>query len=267
VDKFFDANRKLWDERTGFHVKADFYDVEGFKHGKCSLSPIDREELGDVSGKSLLHLQCHFGMDTLSWARLGARVTGADFSEKAIAQARALAEELGIPAEFVCSNVYDLPGKLTGQFDVVFTSAGVLNWLPDMAAWARVIAHFLAPGGTFYIREFHPTAYIFDEKEASGPLVRIPYFNTGQPLQFEAEGSYADRQADIKRESYEWPHGFGEIVNALIDAGLRIDFLHEFPFSTYQSHPWLTQGKDGLWRYEAVPNSIPLMFSIKTTRT
>jgi SAM-dependent methyltransferase len=267
VDEYFEANRKLWDARTDVHVKSDFYDVEGFKRGRCTVKPFEIEEVGDVSGKRLLHLQCHFGMDTLSWTRLGATVTGADFSERSIAEARALAAEVGIPAEFVCSNVYDLPQTLTGQFDVVFTSAGVLTWLPDLTRWAEVIAHFLPPGGVFYVREFHPAAYIFDEKETSGPVIRFPYFNTREPIRFENEGTYADSGADIKNESCDWPHGLGEIVNALIDAGLRIEFLHEFPYTTYKSHPWLTQGADGLWRYEGVPNSIPLMFSIRATRT
>jgi SAM-dependent methyltransferase len=267
MDKHFETNREMWDGWTDAHVKSDFYDVEGFKKGKSTLSLIEIEEVGDVSGKRLLHLLCHFGMDTLSWARLGAQVTGVDFSERSVAEARALAAELDISAEFVCSNVYELPEKLTGGFDIVFTSVGVLAWLPDLAAWGQVIAHFLVPGGTFYIREIHPFTHVFDDEDASEPVVSGPYFSTGEALQAEKEGSYANREAPIKHVSYQWLHSLGETINALIDAGLQIEFLHEFPFNTFKSIPWLTQGEDGLWRYEGVPNSIPLMFSIKATRT
>jgi len=266
MDEHIEANKRLWDAWTDAHVRSEFYDVEGFKRGGCTLSPIEIEEVGDVAGKRLLHLQCHFGMDTLSWARLGAKVTGVDLSERSIAQARALAEELDIPADFHQSNIYELPEKLTGQFDIVFTSAGVLAWLPDLAKWGQVIAHLLAPGGTFYIREFHPAADVFGDRDTPEPVVSHPYFNTGEALRAELEGSYADPGAAVKNESYEWFHSLADVVNALIGAGLRIEFLHEFPYTTYKSHPWLTQGDDGLWRYEGVPNSIPLMFSIKATR-
>jgi 2-polyprenyl-3-methyl-5-hydroxy-6-metoxy-1,4-benzoquinol methylase len=162
VNEYIKYNENLWNHWTDLHAKSEWYDLEGFKAGRLSLGDIEREVLGDVAGKSLLHLQCHFGLDTLSWARLGARVTGVDFSEKAISLARALGSELEIPATFVRSNIYDLPDNLSGQFDIVFTSYGVLWWLPDIKEWAKVVAHFLRPGGTFLLVEFHPLASVFD---------------------------------------------------------------------------------------------------------
>src|SRR5205823_6481205 len=162
MDEYIEANRKHWDELVSIHVKSAFYTVDSVRQGRTSLHPLEIEELGDVRGKRLLHLQCHFGLDTLSWARLGAAVTGADFSDEAIRTARELASELQIPATFVLSNLYDLPGALDGQFDVVYTSHGVLGWLPDIAGWARVAAHFVKPGGFFYVAEIHPVAQVFE---------------------------------------------------------------------------------------------------------
>jgi 2-polyprenyl-3-methyl-5-hydroxy-6-metoxy-1,4-benzoquinol methylase len=167
VDDYIKSNQKLWDRWTELHEQSELYDVAGFKAGKLRLHSIEKEELGDVAGKSLLHLQCHFGLDTLSWAALGATVTGVDFSEKSIALARSLSAEIGIPATFVHSNVYDLPDNLSGQFDIVFTSYGVLWWLPDIPGWAKVIAHFLKPGGTFLVVDSHPMASVFDKGEVS----------------------------------------------------------------------------------------------------
>ena len=181
MDEFLKSNKELWNAWTRMHVKSKFYDVEGFKAGRSSLDKIELE-LGEVRGKSLLHLQCHFGMTTLSWARVGARGTGADFSDEAIREANELAISTGLKANFVCSNIYDLPNALSGQFDFVFTSHGVLGWLPDLNAWGQVIAHFLKPGGTFYVVEAHPTAYIFDEENPSDLLVRYSYFHTSSAL-------------------------------------------------------------------------------------
>lgn len=258
------VNQDLWDGWTAIHETSELYDIESFRRGRCSLAAIEVEEVGQVTGKRLLHLQCHFGQDTLSWARRGAIVTGADFSPKAIALAQSLADELDIAAEFVCSNVYDLPDNLEGEFDIVFTSAGVKCWLPDMTRWAEVIAHYLAPGGFFYIREFHPLADAYDwAEDVEEPILRKPYFPTAEPQRFEGSGSYGGAEPGVTRVSYEWTHSLGDFINALLGAGLRPEFLHEFPFCTYQHRPFLTQGDDGLWRYDRVDDGIPLMFSIK----
>ena len=170
----FAANEALWDAWTAVHATGDFYDLVGFKAGGVRIRPYEIEMIGDVAGKSLLHLQCHFGIDTLSWARLGARVTGADLSPDAVTLARSLADDLGFPeARFVRSNLYDLPAALEGTFDVVYTSRGVVGWLPDIRAWAAVVAHFVAPGGTFFISEIHPIAQAFEnEGVAPGDLIK-----------------------------------------------------------------------------------------------
>jgi len=262
------ANRALWNEWTDIHEASDFYDIEGFKSGKIRLNSIEREELGDLNGKSLLHLQCHFGLNTLSLARLGATATGVDFSEKSIALARKLAEETKIDTQFVLSDIDHLPDNLTGQFDIVFTSYGVLCWLPDLNRWAEVITHFLKPGGFFYIAEFHPFSWIFDDAaDATEPRIAMPYFGDGNPIAWKTEGSYVDRDAPMKQEiSYEWMHPLSDIVNALIGAGLRIDSMREFPYTVYKQFPFVEQSDDGNWRLKEKPNSLPLIFSMKATK-
>jgi SAM-dependent methyltransferase len=269
VDEYKKANLALWNEWAHLHAASEFYDVEGFKAGKTSLNPVEMEELGGVAGKTLLHLQCHFGLDSLSWSRLGAKVTGVDFSDQAIALARALSREIGLNADFVCADIYELPQVLSGAFEIVYTSYGVLAWLPDLEKWAAVIAHFLKPGGTFYMVEFHPFAQVFDDAEtATGLHVHYPYFHSGEPLVFEVQGSYADRQAQVTQNvEYEWDHSLGEIVNSLVAAGLRIEYLHEFPFCVYAKFPSLMEKcSDGMWRLKVDDGMIPLMFSIKATK-
>lgn len=265
MKEYLDGNRKTWDKWTGIHMRSAFYDVDAFRQGRCTLPDLDLRELGDVTGKELLHLQCHFGMDTLSWARRGAVATGVDFSGEAIAQARALASELKIPARFIQSDIFDLKDNLEGDFDVVYTSAGVLIWLPDLKPWAEIIAHYLKPGGFFYISEFHPMAGIFDDESAK-PTLRYPYFHSETPLDLTFEGSYTDGGEGCKSHTFEWSHSIADILNALIEAGLRIEYLHEFNYCHYQSHPFLKQSDDGLWRYPALPDSLPLMFSIRAVK-
>ena len=156
MNDYVQANRKLWNEWTGLHLDSNYYDLNGFKAGKVTLGAVERREVGDVSGKSLLHLQCHLGLDALSWARLGAAVTGVDISDESIHVAQALSDEFNVPAQFICSDIYELPQVLDRQFDIVFTTCGVLTWLPDLQRWAKIITHYLKPGGMFYINEIHP---------------------------------------------------------------------------------------------------------------
>ena len=246
-------------------MRSEFYDVVGFKQGRCTLKSIELEELGDVSGKSLLHLQCHFGMDTLSWARLGANVTGVDFSDEAIAQARSLSEETGIKADFICSNIYDLPRVLGSQFDIVYTSHGVLCWLPDLKRWAEVIARFVRPGGTFYMVEIHPILQVFDDSADCNELKVIrPYFPSPEPTMWEPDGDYADPNASVTNPSYEWTHSLEEVVSALAAAGLKIEFLHEFPVCCYKALPFMKQDEKRWWHLEG--DRLPLTFSIKATK-
>ena len=264
------ANNELWDEWTRIHETSTFYDLEGFKRGGNRLRPYELEEIGPVDGLELLHLQCHFGIDTLSWARLGAKVTGADFSGAAVELARSVAAEIGLGgARFVQSDLYALPSALEGQFDLVYTSRGVLGWLPDITRWAEVVAHFVRPGGRFYITEIHPVAQAFDDDGvAPGELrLRYPYWEHPEPLAFPVEGSYADRTAPmVTPMEYGWDHGLGEIVSALIAAGLRIESLREYPFVDWPVE-FLAEAPDGTWRLPpGTPGELPLFFSILASK-
>jgi SAM-dependent methyltransferase len=263
-------NKALWDEWTRVHETSAFYDLEGFKRGGIRLRPYEIEEIGAVEGKDVLHLQCHFGIDTLSWARLGARVTGADFSAAAIELARSVAAEIGHPeARFVQSDLYDLPNVLDGDFDLVYTSRGALGWLPDIRRWAEVAAHFVRPGGHFYVTEIHPVVQAL-ENEGVAPgeiVVRYPYWEHTDPLSFKVKGSYADPAADVGAQTeHAWNHGLGEIVTALVDAGLRIESLREYPFVDWPIE-FLVETDDGTWRLPpSVEGELPLFFSILASR-
>ncbi|MDD5339108.1 MAG: class I SAM-dependent methyltransferase [Dehalococcoidales bacterium] len=264
MDKYLKKNKKHWDEVTPVHEKSG-YDVKGFKAGGCTLKPIEVEEMGNVKGKSLLHLQCHFGLDTLSWARRGAKATGVDFSDKAIELAQKLSQETGVKANFICSDIYELPKILNKKFDIVFTSYGVLCWLKDLNKWAEIINRFLKPGGYFYIAEQHPFANIFNNEPGAKKLeVTVPYFHNPEPLEWAPGNDYADPTFASTCGTYEWMHPIGEIVDALIGAGLKIEFLHEFPFVCYKAMPFMIQDKDGNWRLKGDP--LPLTFSIKATK-
>jgi len=261
-----DSNRALWNKWTPIHLDSDFYHVDSFRRGDNRLRDYEIEEVGDVEGKDLLHLQSHFGLDTLSWARLGARVTGVDYSEEGIAAAKDLAREVGLEANFVVSNVYEAPDVLDERFDIVYTSRGVLGWLPDLKRWAKVIAHFLRPGGLFYITEAHPVMWIFDDEEAT-LKIRYPYFHTDEPLAFPVEGSYVDPKAEVDHDmEYGWTHSLGDIVSVLAEEGLRIDFLHEFPFVDWPLK-FLVEASDGTWVLPPeVQGEVPLFFSLKATK-
>lgn len=276
-----DANRRLWDEWTDIHESSEFYDLQGFIAGDANpddrrgpagvrLRAYEIDEVGDVEGKEFLHLQCHFGIDTLSWARLGARVTGADFSPKAIALARRVAAAIGIQdATFIESNIYDLPTILDGDFDIVYTSRGAIGWLPNIQRWAEVVAHFVRPGGTFYMTEGHPVMWVFDDENVSvGELrLRYSYFERPEPDAFVPEGSYADPSAHVDTpHGYNWGHGLGEVITALVRAGLRIEAVHEYPWVEWPT-PFLEEQPDGTYRLpEDTPGELPLFFSILATK-
>jgi SAM-dependent methyltransferase len=264
MDKHMQTNLARWDELVAVHKCARYaYDLDAFRAGRSTLRPIELEEVGDVRGKRLLHLQCHFGMDTISWARQGAAAVGVDFSSEAISLARQLDAELGAGAEFVCSNVYDLPDALEGTFEIVFSSYGVLCWLPDLTAWGKVISHFLAPGGFFYIVDGHPVSGMFGDD--GGLVASEPYFDIG-PIEETCDGSYADRGAVVEhRTAYEWQHSLSDIINALTGRGLHIEFLHEFPFSMFQRLPSMVPGEDEWWHVPGHDN-VPFLFSLKASK-
>lgn len=262
-------NRALWNAWTLHHLDSDHHaDVARFRAGGLTVRSIERELLGDVRGRSLLHLQCNMGSDTLSWARLGARVMGIDSADAAIEQARALATEAALPARFLCSDLYALPTMLEEQFDTVFTSYGALCWLPDLARWAEIVARYLRPGGTFALVEMHPYAMMLNLVEASGPIFRThgSYFHTQEPLAEVTSGLPDAVAADAPASVYIWRYSLGEVVTALIQAGLRLDLLQEFPLAFYQQFPTLVRDDDGWWRWPAPDITIPMLFAIRATK-
>jgi len=259
---FFDANRQLWNQRTIAHKNSSFYGLEDFKKGATVLNAIELNEVGDVAGKKMLHLQCHFGMDSLDWARRGALVTGVDISDTAIAEARLLNDELGLSARFICCNVYDLEQHLDEPFDIVFTSYGVIGWLPDLDRWAKLVARYLAPGGVFYMAEFHPVVWMFDDEFTH---IKYSYANL-EMIVTESSGTYADREADIKSREYSWNHSISEVLNALIGAGLKIEFFNEYLHSPYPCFSNCVQGDGGHWYIRGLEKKIPMLYSVKATK-
>lgn len=261
MENWLDINRNLWDNKVSVHVKSDFYGLEQFLEGKTSLTKIELNAFPDgVVGKKLLHLQCHFGMDTLSWARAGAQVTGVDFSPKAIRQARKLARQIGQKARFVESDIYSLKENLAGKFDIVFTSFGTIGWLPDLEKWADVIAHFLKKGGVFYIADFHPWIYIHDWDSGK---IAFDWFNT-EPIVEQLDGTYADQTANLKDTEVGWNHSFEEILGALLGAGLRLEAMREFDYSPFNCFPKMRERAPGEHVWGGFENrKLPHVYSLK----
>ena len=270
LEASYRANRAWWDEVTPVHVGSDFYDIPGFLAGRNTLPQFVLDKVGDVRGRSLLHLQCHFGLDTLSWARLGATVTGVDFSEASIEQARRLARETGLEATFVVADVMKMDDRFNEQFDIVFTSGGVLAWLHDLPAWGRAVARQLKPGGAFYIAEFHPLMDALDDRmiirRTSDLVLRHPYFDDGRThvrSDEEGWGDYADHEFQSSLPTHEWYHSLGEVFEAITGAGLNVQSFREYPFCTYEARAGMVKGDDGLWRMPEGVLQVPLMFSIR----
>ncbi len=262
MNKYLLANKKWWNDVTSIHLRSSLYDLENFKKGKSSLQSIELAEVGNVNGKNLLHLMCHFGMDTLSWARLGAQVTGVDLSNKAIKLAKKLSEEINSPATFKCYDIYELPKVMDKKFDVIFTSYGVLCWLSNIKKWAKIINHFLKAGGLFYIVDLHPFTNIL----SCDFKISYRYFEKGPDID-DSEGTYADWSAPIKGNTYLWSYTISDVVNALIGEGLKIDFVHEFPFTMYDQFPgFMEQNKKGQYVLKNKKMQIPLLFSLKATK-
>ena len=260
--EYFEANKELWNQRTAVHLDSSFYNREGFKKGETVLTPIELRELGEVKGKTLLHLQCHFGMDSLDWARRGARVTGVDLSDKAIQEAQQLNDEMGLDARFVCCNVLDTAAHVPDQFDIVFTSYGTIGWLPDLVPWAQMIAEKLKPGGIFYIAEFHPVVWMFDDD-----FTRIAYsYENREVIITENQGTYTDRNADIKGKEYSWNHSISEVLTALTGAGLQLKQFNEYMYSPYPCFRNVIEFEPGKWHIRGLEGKIPMLYSLKATR-
>ena len=255
---YIEINKKSWNRKTAYHLKSDFYDVEGFLKGNSSLNEIELTLLDDVEGKSILHLQCHFGQDTISLGRLGAKTTGIDLSDKAIESARKLSRKAGIEASFICCDIYDLPNHLNGKFDIVYTSYGTIGWLPDLDKWAEIISKYLKPKGKFVFVEFHPVVWMFDNNFKK---IDYNYLNAGAIIETES-GTYADKKADINQEYVMWNHGMSEVLNSLIKNGLIIKSLNEYDYSPYDCFNKTIEFEPKKYRIKHLGNKIPMVYSI-----
>ena len=259
---YLEINKQLWNQKVDHHFKSDFYDVQNFLKGKSSLNKIELNLLGDISGKSILHLQCHFGQDSISLGRLGADVTGIDLSNKAIDQAILLARKTNIDAAFICCDVYDLPNHLDKEFDIVYTSYGTIGWLPNLDNWAKIISKYLKPGGKFIFVEFHPVVWMFDYDFKK---VQYRYFTSDAIVETET-GTYTDRDAPIKSDSITWNHGIGEVVNSLITNDLEINVLNEYDYSPYNCFNKTVKISENKFRIKHLENKIPMVYAIVATK-
>ena len=272
-DNYFRVNRANWDERVPAHVASPGYQVQTFIDDPAHISGVVRFDLpllGDIHGLRGVHLQCHIGTDTVSLGRLGARMTGLDFSAPAISAARELAAATGAAATFVQAEVYDAVDVLpAAAFDLVYTGIGALCWLPDIRRWASVVGALLRPGGRLFIREGHPMLWaIDDERDDQLLVVRYPYFETAEPVTFSGGGTYVETDAVFEQTvSHSWNHGLGEIITALLDAGLAITGLTE-----HDSIPWdglpgkMTQIADGEWRLTTNPARLPHSYTLQALK-
>ena len=259
IADFFEINKNSWNQKVESHLKSKFYDVDGFKKGKSSLNTIELDLLGDIKGKTILHLQCHFGQDSLSLARMGATVTAVDFSENAIISANNLANELNIEATFICCNIYDLPDYLNKQFDIVFTSYGTIGWLPDIKKWAKIVSLFLKPEGQFIMAEFHPFVWMYN---SSFSEITYRYFNSGEIVETES-GTYADKSAELVLKTVGWNHGISEVLNALISNDIQIEIFNEYDYSPYNCFQNMVEITPNHFQIEAFGNKLPLVYAIK----
>jgi SAM-dependent methyltransferase len=262
MNNYLDLNKESWNRRTDVHINSEFYNIEAFLEGKTSLNDIELQLLGEINGKNILHLQCHFGQDSISLARLGANVTAIDLSDIAIERANSFAEKTQTNVEFICTNIYDLPTRLNKQFDIVFTSYGVIGWLPDLDKWAKVISHFLKPNGKLVFVEFHPFLWAYDDDFEK---IAYNYFNAGPIVEYES-GTYADRNAPINGQYVVWNHPTSEVLNSLISNGLEINLFNETDYSPYNCFRNTIEFEPNKFRIKYFDNKIPMVFSIVATK-
>ncbi len=261
-DHYLEINRQSWNKRTAIHVKSDFYDLDGFLKGRNSLNTIELDLLGDIRGKKILHLQCHFGQDSLSLARLGAEVTAVDLSDASIQFARELAEKTGIDAEFICCDVFELPRHLDKQFDIVFTSYGAIVWLPDLNKWADIISRFLKPDGHFIMAEFHPVLWMFDDDFRN---IQNSYFNT-KPIIETVTSTYTGKESIFEHEFIYWNHSLSDVLSSLIKNHLEINIFQEFDHSPYNCFIQGIEPEPGKYRIKDLDNNLPMVFALKATK-
>jgi SAM-dependent methyltransferase len=258
MNNYIEKNRAGWNSRTEYHVNSDFYNLPAFLKGASSLSDMELAALGDPKGKSVLHLQCHFGMDSISIARMGAEVTGADLSDKAIEKAKELAAQTGSSTQFVCCDLYDLSQHLDKQFDMVFTSCGAIGWLPDLDKWAKVIAHFLKPDGKLVFVEFHPVVWIFDNDFTK---IEYSYFNV-EDIEETTSGTYADKNAPIITETVSWNHPLTDVMQGLLRNGMELQDFKEYDYSPYNCFNNTVETSPKKFHIKGMEGKLPMMYSI-----
>ena len=255
---YIDINRQSWNNRVDSHYASDFYDVKGFIEGKTSINNEEMVLLGDVNGKSILHLQCHFGQDTLSLARLGANVTGVDLSDKAIDRANELSNEIGVDARFICCDIYDLPLHLDEQFDIVFTSYGTIGWFPDLDKWAGLISRYLKHSGKFVFIDFHPVLWMMDND-----FIKFEYnYFKSDPIIESQTGTYAEKESDIQVTDVSWNHSLSEVMNCLMDQHLRMTHFKEYNYSLYNCFSHMEEFEKGKYRIKHLGEKLPMMYSL-----
>ncbi|MFY8020812.1 MAG: class I SAM-dependent methyltransferase [Bacteroidia bacterium] len=257
-ENYLELNQQSWNNKVDVHIHSTFYDMQGFEAGNTSLKEIELALLGDIQGKKILHLQCHFGQDTLSLARMGAEVTGIDLSDKAIEKAKEISSAMKIPCGFVCTDVYSVPDVITEQFDMVFTSYGTIGWLPDLDQWAAVIQTMLKPGGKFIFVEFHPVVWMFDDDFNE---IAYSYFNQGEIIETET-GTYANRDADIQQKYICWNHSLSEVFQALTHQKIEITDFREYAYSPYPCFKNTQELEKGRFTIKSLKHDIPMVYSL-----
>tara|TARA_B110000967_G_C18685518_1_gene460328 strand:- start:46 stop:831 length:786 start_codon:yes stop_codon:yes gene_type:complete len=259
---YLKTNKESWNKRTEVHYDSDFYDNENFKKTGNSLNEIELEFLQDIKGKKVLHLQCHFGQDSISMSKLGAEVTGVDLSDLAIEKAQNLAKEMNIETKFICCDLYSLPEVSNEKFDIVFTSYGTVGWLPDSNKWASVISHFLKPEGKFVFAEFHPVVWMFDDALEK---VTYRYFNS-EPIVEDDLGTYTDTEKEISETCITWNHSLGEIFNSLKNNGLKVEEFNEYDYSPYNCFQNLVEFEPKKFRFKEHGDKVPMVYSLVATK-
>jgi SAM-dependent methyltransferase len=274
VTDYETLNRASWDERAAAHAASKDYRVAAFADDPTHLSDVVRFDLpllGDIRGLRGVHLQCHIGTDTVSLARLGATMTGVDFSPASLAEARRISALAGTPVEYVESDVYSTPAKLErGGYDLVYTGIGAICWLPDIRRWAQVVAHLLRPGGRLFIREGHPVLWALPDPRPDGLLtLELPYFEQTEPTVWTEGGTYVETDAEfVHNTTHEWNHGLGEIVTALIEAGLAVTGLTEHTSVPWEALPGqMHRIENGEWQLTDRPERLPHSYTLRAVRT
>lgn len=259
---YININKQTWNNKTDVHIASEFYDMKSFLDGKSTLNTIELELLGDIKGKSVLHLQCHFGQDTMTLTRMGGKVTGVDLSDKAIERAKEFTAQLSLDTTFVCCDIYDTPKYIDEKFDIVFTSYGTIGWLPDLDKCANIVSQFLKPDCKFIMADFHPVVWMYDNDFAA---VFYNYFNV-EPIIEDESGTYADRYSEIEAKTIGWNHPISEILNALINSALEINCFNEYDYSPYNCFNETEEFEPNKFRIKRFENKIPMVYAIKASK-